>query len=131
MIELNPPIRFSGIVVHGDKRGRQLGFPTANLNVSPHTDVEYGVYASETTILGNSAGIYLSVTSIGNRPTFYGGDSRIETHILDFDRDIYDLEIEVCLLAFLRPERRFASIDDLIAAMKHDTLITRSRERLS
>jgi riboflavin kinase/FMN adenylyltransferase len=106
-----------GTVAHGDKRGRVLGFPTANLNGG--APLAYGVYASQTRIAGDEK-VWPSVTSYGTRPTFDGADQRIETHILDFQRDIYGCEIEVKLLAFIRPELRFPSVDALITAMQGD-----------
>lgn len=111
------PMDLRGTVAHGDKRGRVLGFPTANLNAA--VPLAYGVYASETRIAGEDS-IWPSVTSYGTRPTFDGADQRIETHILDFQRDIYGCEIEVKLLAFIRPELRFTSVEALIEAMQGD-----------
>lgn len=106
-----------GIVAHGDKRGRVLGFPTANLNaVAP---LDYGVYASRTRIAGSDK-VWPSVTSYGTRPTFEGADQRIETHILDFTGDIYGQEIEVTMVAFIRSELRFDSVEALIEAMQGD-----------
>ncbi len=112
------PIRLRGVVAHGDKRGRVLGFPTANIN-GELSGMEYGVYASETRIVGEDK-IWSSVTSYGTRPTFEGADQRIETHILDFQDDIYGREIEVQLTAFIRPELRFTSVDDLVTTMRSD-----------
>ncbi len=129
MTKLELPVRIRGVVAHGDKRGRGLGFPTANLISGIPVGLDNGVYASETVILGDMSKTYASVTSFGTRPTFDGADRRIETHILDFHEDIYDREIEVSLLVFLRPERRFASVKDLVAAMRDDIIATRSRTR--
>jgi riboflavin kinase/FMN adenylyltransferase len=112
------PMRLRGVVAHGDKRGRVLGFPTANIN-GDLPGMEYGVYASETQIEGDDK-IWLSVTSYGTRPTFEGADQRIETHILDFQEDIYGREIEVQLTTFVRPELRFTSVDELVATMCSD-----------
>ncbi|NBZ89588.1 riboflavin kinase [Stagnihabitans tardus] len=106
-----------GIVAHGDKRGRVLGFPTANLNAA--APLAYGVYASQTRIAGEDK-VWPSVTSYGTRPTFDGADPRIETHILDFAGDIYGQEIEVEFLAFIRSEARFDTVEALIAAMQGD-----------
>lgn len=106
-----------GIVAHGDKRGRVLGFPTANLNAE--VPMAHGVYASRTRIAGSDKA-WPSVTSYGTRPTFEGADPRVETHILDFTGDLYGQEIEVEFLAFIRSEERFDSVDTLIAAMQGD-----------
>jgi riboflavin kinase/FMN adenylyltransferase len=111
------PMDLRGIVAHGDKRGRVLGFPTANLNGAAPLD--YGVYASQTRIAGEDT-VWPSVTSYGTRPTFDGADQRIETHILDFQGDIYGREIEVKITAFIRPELRFTSVEALIEAMQGD-----------
>lgn len=111
------PVDLRGIVAHGDKRGRVLGFPTANLNGA--APVAYGVYASQTQIAGDEK-VWPSVTSYGTRPTFDGADQRVETHILDFQGDIYGREIEVKLLSFIRPELRFTSVEALVAAMQGD-----------
>lgn len=112
------PFKLRGVVAHGDKRGRVLGFPTANIN-GELPGMEYGVYASETRITGEDR-IWPSVTSYGTRPTFEGLDQRIETHILDFQEDIYGREIEVQLTTFIRPELRFTSVDELVATMCSD-----------
>jgi riboflavin kinase/FMN adenylyltransferase len=112
------PMSLRGTVAHGDKRGRVLGFPTANLNTGL-SDISYGVYASKTRIAGEEKA-WTSVTSYGTRPTFDGADQRIETHLLDFQGDLYGREIEVTLLAFIRPELRFTSVDELVATMQND-----------
>jgi len=111
------PMNLKGVVAHGDKRGRVLGFPTANLNAA--APLAYGVYASQTRIAGSDQ-VWPSVTSYGTRPTFDGADQRIETHILDFAGDIYGQEIEVKLVAFIRAELRFDNVDALITAMQGD-----------
>ena len=121
------PVILRGTVAHGDKRGRVLGFPTANLN-SPLPGLENGVYASETRIEGEEQ-IWPSVTSYGTRPTFEGADQRIETHILDFQGDLYDREIEVRLLVFIRPELRFSSAEELVATMHEDVEQVRAMAR--
>lgn len=110
-------IKMRGKVAHGNKRGRVLGFPTANLNGT--APLAYGVYASQTRIDGTDS-VWPSVTSYGTRPTFDGDDQRVETHILDFTGDIYDRDIEVNILAFIRPEVRFESVAALVAAMRDD-----------
>ena len=119
------PMYLLGTVAHGDKRGRVLGFPTANINAGI-PDMAFGVYASETRIVGEDT-VWPSVTSYGTRPTFEGADQRVETHILDFQRDIYGREIEVRLLTFIRPELKFTSVDELIATMQQDLGQVRAR----
>lgn len=112
------PMTLRGTVAHGDKRGRLLGFPTANIN-SALPGLAYGVYASQTRIAGEEK-VWRSVTSYGTRPTFEGADQRMETHILDYQGDIYGREIEVRLVAFVRPELRFSSADELVSTIRHD-----------
>ena len=112
---------FGGVVEHGDKRGRLLGFPTANLSVSEDVDCVHGVYASITTMRdGSELREYPSVSSLGFRPTFSGTSLRLETHIFDFDQDIYGHDISVDLLYFLRGERKFESMEELSSAITID-----------
>lgn len=119
------PLALRGRVSHGDKRGRVLGFPTANLNGETPRAMAFGVYASTTRIPGRERA-YPSVTSYGTRPTFDGFDTRIETHILDFNEDIYGQDIEVELVEFIRPELRFKSVEALIEAIHGDIAAARS-----
>jgi FAD synthase len=119
------PLTLRGTVAHGDKRGRVLGFPTANLNCTA-PEMPFGVYASETRIAGEDRA-WTSVTSYGTRPTFDGADLRIETYILDYQGDLYDREIEVRLLAFIRPELHFASVEELVTTMHKDVAAVRAR----
>jgi riboflavin kinase/FMN adenylyltransferase len=121
------PMNLRGTVVHGDKRGRVLGFPTANIN-SAVPGLAYGVYASEIIFNGEDK-VWPSVTSYGTRPTFAGADQKIETHVLDFQGDIYGREVEVRLLAFIRPELRFSSVDELIVTMQDDVKQVRALSR--
>ncbi len=122
---LGRPFSLGGHVGRGDRIGRTLGFPTANLML-PDLDSRLlppnGVYLSRTRL--HDGRLYDSVTNIGVRPTIEGHpEMRIETHLLDFDEDIYDTDIRVCLLERMRPERKFASRDELsraIAADKED-----------
>jgi len=108
----------SGRVVHGDKRGRQLGFPTANMELHRlHSPVE-GVYV--TCVHGIDDKAHPAVTSIGTRPMFDGEGMRLETHILDFDETIYAKHIRVEFLQKLRPEKNYSDIDALKKAIESD-----------
>lgn len=112
----------TGTVVVGDRRGRELGFPTANVRFPDDAPPPaFGVYAGMA--LGRPAAI-----SVGVRPTF-GDDLEplLEAHILDFDGDLYGREITVELLEFLRPEARFNSVEALVAQMKADIAEVRER----
>ena len=121
------PMNLRGIVAHGDKRGRLLGFPTANIN-SEVPGLAYGVYASQIRVSGDNR-VWPSVTSYGTRPTFAGSDQKIETHILDFRGDIYGRVVEVRLLGFIRPELRFSSMEELVATMQDDVKHVRALSR--
>lgn len=119
------PFSYSGIVVKGRQLGRTLGFPTANIEVpEDKITVRRGVYASLTHI-GSAA--YPSITNVGKRPTFDDGDfDNAETHIFDFDEDIYGARIKVDLLSFIRPEMRFDGIEALSAQVEADRLKTKT-----
>ncbi|MCX6005623.1 MAG: bifunctional riboflavin kinase/FAD synthetase [Chloroflexi bacterium] len=107
-----------GRVVTGDRRGRTLGFPTANLKVHPEQAMpKDGIYAT-VTHLGERA--MASVTNIGVRPTFKGHKHLIETYIFDFNEDIYRRKIRVELVVRLRDEMRFNNIDELKTQMQKD-----------
>lgn len=108
----------SGKVVPGAQRGRGLGFPTANLEVRPERAVpSNGVYAV-LALLGTER--YPAVANVGVRPSFDDGPRTVETHILDFDQDIYGCDLVVEFVARLRPERRFEHIAELVAQIEQD-----------
>lgn len=114
-----------GPVVHGDGRGRGLGFPTANVDYWPGKIIPaYGVYATWTWLRNRRLP---SVTSVGVRPTFDNQPTapRVEAYLIDFDEDLYDQIVQVEFLEFLRPEYRFTSVDSLIEQMVKDTLLAR------
>ena len=116
-----------GPVVSGEKRGRTLGFPTANIGVTADRALPaFGVYATWA-YLGNER--LQSATSIGTRPHFDGDKPSVETFIFDFDRDIYDEILRIELVERLRPELKFDSLEALLEAMHGD--VARSREILS
>lgn len=108
----------SGPVIHGAHRGRSLGFPTANVDVHPERLVPAnGVYVT-LAWLGETC--YPSVTSVGVRPTFDHGERRVETYLLDYRGDLYSRDMGVEFVAHLRPEERFADVQQLIAQMERD-----------
>jgi riboflavin kinase / FMN adenylyltransferase len=120
---LGRPAEVEGIVVHGDGRGRALGFPTANLDLPPTLLVPPdGVYAGWTR--GRRAAI-----SIGTNPHFDGVERRVEAHLLDFDEDLYDQRLVVEVWSRLRGQQRFDSLDELVAAIGSDVEQTRQSER--
>lgn len=108
-----------GKIIHGDQRGRQLGFPTANIYVSETLLIpKDGVYAGATLIKGKS---YMSVINIGTKPTFGSCDQKsIEAHLLDFQGDVYSEKIEISFVKRLRDERRFEKPELLIKQIKKD-----------
>ena len=110
-------------VRHGDKRGRDLGYPTANLALPEETDLAHGIYAVRVAIDGAWVD---GVASYGRRPTFDNGAPLLEVHLFDFAHDLYGKRIRVMLASYLRPETRFDSVDALIAQMNHDSAEARA-----
>ncbi|GLX77169.1 riboflavin biosynthesis protein [Thalassotalea insulae] len=115
---LGRPYSIIGRVFHGDKRGRQLGFPTANVLLKRRVSPVSGVYVVEVKT-GN--GNFYGVTNIGSRPTFFGVRQQLEVHLFNFDCDIYGQLIEVILLKKLREEQKFASLAELTEQIKADS----------
>lgn len=109
-------------VVHGDKRGRALGFPTANLVLSPSTPLAHGVYAVRVTVRGLS---HDGVACFGTRPQFDDGAPRLEVHLFDFDQDIYGASIDVAFVAMQRPEIKFVNVEALKEQMALDCVMAR------
>ena len=120
---LGRPYELSGTVVHGDHRGRTLGYPTANLKISPQLlTPAKGVYAVRVKVNGT---YYSGLCNIGVNPTFGQEKLRVETHILDFDREIYGKHITLYFLGRLRTEKTFAAAESLIAQMRSDEQMAR------
>ncbi|WIV10906.1 bifunctional riboflavin kinase/FAD synthetase [Proteiniborus sp. MB09-C3] len=108
---LGRPFAICGTIVKGKGRGKGLGFATANLKMDTDYQIpKFGVYKSFTYIDGKE---YLSITNIGSNPTFNDVGFSIETHIIDFDENIYDKKIEIQLVDFIRKEKKFSSKDEL------------------
>ena len=107
-----------GIVQRGDQRGRELGYPTANLTMGDYQRPKYGIYAVRVTLEDGSE--HPGVASLGIRPTFDPPQELLEAYIFDFDGDLYGRKIEVALHAFIREERKFEGVEALIAAMRED-----------
>ena len=107
-----------GVVQRGDQRGRELGYPTANMVLGDYQRPRYGIYAVRVTLDDGSE--HPGVASLGVRPTFDPPVELLETHLLDFDEDLYGRKIEVALHAFIRDEKKFDDIGALVSHMKDD-----------
>lgn len=119
--------RIEGPVLHGDARGRDLGFPTANLSLGELHRPRYGVYATLVDVLdGPHAGRWRGAASLGERPTFGRNEPNLEAYLLDFDGDLYGATISVALIAWLRPELKFDGPAPLIAQMRRDVAEARA-----
>lgn len=105
----------SGKVIKGRGRGKNLGFPTANIALN--NNVEEGIYISQTEI---EEKIYPSITFIGKAETFNETEVLVETHILDFDKNVYNRLIKVKLLKKIREGKKFTKVEDLILQIKND-----------
>ena len=119
----------TGAVGGGDRRGRQLGFPTANLEPEQELIPAHGVYATRVARLGaGDAELerWDGITNIGRRPTFDGEQVTVETHLFDFAGELYGARLRVELVARLRPERRFDGVVALMAQMREDAAQARS-----
>ncbi|SLN60586.1 Riboflavin biosynthesis protein RibF [Roseivivax jejudonensis] len=121
--------RIDGPVLHGEKRGRDLGFPTANMSLDGLHKPRFGVYAVLVDVLsGAHAGTWTGAASVGVRPMFGENFANIETFLFDFAGDLYDTHLSVALVDFLRPEERFDGVERLVAQMHEDCM--RAREIL-
>lgn len=107
----------SGEVRHGDKRGRLLGYPTANMLLDAACGLAHGIYAVRMLVDGIARA---GVASFGRRPTFDDGAPRLETFLFDFSGDLYGRQVEVGFVDWLRGEEKFASVEALIVQMKAD-----------
>ncbi|MCE8008471.1 bifunctional riboflavin kinase/FAD synthetase [Aestuariivita sp.] len=118
--------RIEGQVIGGEQRGRELGYPTANMSIDGLHPPAFGVYAVLVDVLdGPHAGSYHGAASMGVRPMFGENRPNLETFLFDFSGDLYGATLSVGLVDFLRPEERFDSLDALIAQMDADC--TRAR----
>ena len=122
---LGRPHRIHGTVIPGDKRGRTIGFPTANIESAAELVPPAGVYAVRARIDGGRW--QDAVANLGVRPTFDKDGFSIEVHLLDFRGDIYGAQVEVAFIARLRAEKRFADILELQAQIQRDVVDARAR----
>ncbi|HEY3399318.1 MAG TPA: riboflavin biosynthesis protein RibF [Geothrix sp.] len=116
---LGHPYTLTGVVVEGDRRGRHLGFPTANLAWEQEQLPAYGVYVTEA-LLPHHGGPYLGLTNVGEKPTFEGQRLTVETHLPGFEGDLYGARLDLRFLHRIRGEARFASVDELRTQIAQD-----------
>jgi len=120
---LGRPYAIFGAVRHGDKRGRTIGFPTANIDTWHKVVPVRGVYAVQ--VAGVADGLWPGVANVGQRPTFGDNEARLEVYLFDFNRDIYSHQLRVDFRAKLRDEQRFDSVDALKAQITADCAAAR------
>jgi riboflavin kinase / FMN adenylyltransferase len=120
---LGNPWFVSAPVIHGDARGRDLGYPTANLKLDPGCGLKFGIYAVRVAL---GALRYDGVASFGRRPTFDDGPPLLEVHLFDFSGDFYGASIDVAFVAWIRSELKFASVAELVARMEEDCRLARA-----
>ena len=112
-----------GAVQRGDQRGRELGYPTANLQLGDYQRPKYGIYAVRVTL--DDGREQPGVASLGVRPTFEPQQELLEAHLFDFDGDLYGRKIEVALHGFIRPEMKFTTVEALVDHMREDEAAAR------
>ncbi len=110
-----------GTVIKGKQRGKDLGFPTANVPLTK--TIPEGIYISRIMVKDTA---YPALTFIGAAKTFHETDYQAETYILDFDKDIYNLSVSIHLLKKIRDNMQFASVEELVAQMEDDTKMARA-----
>jgi len=120
---LSRDFAIAGVVERGDARGRELGYPTANLDLGDYQRPKYGIYAVRVTLVDGSE--HPGVASLGVRPTFAPQRELLEAHLFGFDGDLYGQRIEVSLHSYIREEKRFDAIEQLIAHMREDEATAR------
>ena len=107
-----------GVVIGGNRLGRRLGFPTANIDMSQYPDIENGVYCSKVVVRGEE---YVAMTNIGVRPSVDGTRRLLETHLLGFKGLLYGLTLRVELYEKIRDEKRFSSVEELRKQIEQDS----------
>jgi riboflavin kinase/FMN adenylyltransferase len=115
---LGYPYFVTAQVVHGDKRGRELGYPTANLQLPPDCGLKHGIYAVRVGVGGVK---YDGVANFGRRPMFDSGVVLLEVHLFGFSGDLYGAVLDVAFISWIRPEMKFAGVDELVRRMDDDS----------
>ena len=121
---LGGPWFITGEVIHGEKRGRDLGYPTANIRLDKNCGLKHGIYAVR---VGRGDQRFDGVASFGRRPTFDNGAPLLEVFLFDFKGDLYGSRLDVAFIAFLREELKFDGVDALIRQMDDDSRAARER----
>jgi riboflavin kinase / FMN adenylyltransferase len=121
---LGGPWFINGEVIHGEKRGRDLGYPTANIRLDKHCGLRHGIYAVR---VGLGDERFDGVASFGRRPTFDNGAPLLEAFLFDFKGDLYGSRLDVAFIAFLREELKFDHLDALVRQMDDDSRAARER----
>src|SRR5437773_7825813 len=120
---LGGPWFVTGEVIHGEKRGRDLGYPTANIRLDKNCGLKHGIYAVRA---GRGAERFDGVASFGRRPTFDNGAPLLEVFLFDFSGDLYAAALDVAFIAFIRDELKFDAIDALVRQMDDDSARARA-----
>src|ERR1700710_2199331 len=123
---LGGPWFVHGEVIHGEKRGRDLGYPTANIRLDKNCGLKHGIYAVR---VGHDGRLHDGVASFGRRPTFDNGAPLLEVFLFDFEGDLYGATLDVAFIAFIRDELKFDNIEALVRQMDDDS--TRARAALA
>jgi riboflavin kinase/FMN adenylyltransferase len=121
---LGGPWFVTGAVIHGDKRGRDLGYPTANIRLDNNCGLKHGIYAVR---VGRGSTRIEGVASFGRRPTFDNGAPLLEVFLFDFKGDLYGEILDVAFIGFIREELRFDSVDALVRQMDQDSAMARAQ----
>jgi riboflavin kinase/FMN adenylyltransferase len=120
---LGGPWFVTGEVIHGEKRGRDLGYPTANIRLDKTCGLKHGIYAVR---VGRGAERFDAVASYGRRPTFDNGAPLLEVFLFDFKGDLYGSRLDVAFIGFIREELKFDNIEALIKQMDDDSAKARA-----
>jgi riboflavin kinase / FMN adenylyltransferase len=120
---LGGPWFVTGTVIDGEKRGRDLGFPTANIRLDKNCELKHGIYAVR---VGRGTERFDAVASFGRRPTFDNGAPLLEVFLFDFNGDLYGAELDVAFISFIRDELKFDSVDALVKRMNDDSARARA-----
>ncbi|MBV8700892.1 MAG: bifunctional riboflavin kinase/FAD synthetase [Bradyrhizobium sp.] len=121
---LGGPWFVTGEVIHGEKRGRDLGYPTANIRLDASCGLKHGIYAVR---VGRGKSRIDGVASFGRRPTFDNGAPLLEVFLFDFKGDLYGERLDVAFIGFIREELKFSSVEDLVRRMDEDSATARAQ----